>query len=164
MSAIPAIVVRGHRVASGAGGDPRFPEGTLRLQFPVFAALGLKLDGFHPGTVNVSIDPWRYRIVRPRLTLRGVKWHPAMPAEDFSFFDVRVCLRAGAGGTAAGLIYLPHQETKPEHFQPPDVLELLLPYLADLAYGSELRLEAPPEQMLFDRVTRSAESSRGTES
>lgn len=144
---IPATIVQGHRVASGLNGNPRFPGGTVRMQLPFFLALGLDLGGFYPGTLNVSIAPLGYRVVRPRHTFRGVKWHPTEPAEDFSFFDVTVH-REGAP-PVSGLIYFPHPDTKPEHFQKPDVLELLLPWTEGLAYGTAIRLEAPVEQMVF---------------
>jgi hypothetical protein len=49
-----------------------------------------------------------------------------------------------------GLIYFPHPETKPEHFQKPDVLELLLPHVEGLQYGTELTLQVPLEQMLIE--------------
>lgn len=51
--------------------------------------------------------------------------------------------------TLDGLIYFPHPETKPEHFQQPDVLELLLPFITGLDYGAELRLEIPAAQMVI---------------
>ena len=54
---INGTVVRGHGVASGCAGDPRFPAGTLGLQLPIFASLGLQLDGFYHGTINVSLAP-----------------------------------------------------------------------------------------------------------
>jgi hypothetical protein len=49
----------------------------------------------------------------------------------------------------SGLIYFPHPETKPEHFQKPDVLELLLPWTAGMDYGGKLQLEVPGGQMMF---------------
>lgn len=147
MQSIEARVVQGHRVASGSNGDPRFPGGTIRMQTPHFAKLGLDLTAFHPATLNISIAPRFYQIVAPRLTFRAVKWHPAEPAEDFSFFDVRVTLPGN--DRVSGLIYHPHPETKPEHFQKADVLELLLPFLNGLRYGDAIRLETPDEQMRF---------------
>lgn len=140
--------MRGHRVASGANGDPHFPGGTLRMQAPHFLARGLDLSAFHIGTVNVSIAPRRYRVVRARHTFRAVQWHPAKPAEDFSFFACR--LSHAAAAPVAGLIYFPHPETKPEHFQQPDVLELLLPFVEGLSLGAEVRLEIPAEQMIIE--------------
>lgn len=69
-------------------------------------------------------------MLKARHTFANVKWHPTEPAEDFSFFDVRV-VRLGEP-TIAGFIYFPHPNTKPEHFQQPDVLELLLPFVEGL--------------------------------
>jgi len=142
---VSARVVEGHRVASGSNGNPRFPGGTLLMQMPYFQALGLDLSPFYRGTVNVSIAPMNYRVRKARYTFRRVKWHPTAPAEDFSFFDVRL-LRDGAE-PVAGLIYYPHPETKPEHFQRPDVLELLLPYIKGVEYGAHLTLSIPSDQM-----------------
>jgi len=145
---ITARVVQGHRVASGLNGNPRFPGGTLSMQIPHFRRLGLDLSPLYQGTLNVSIAPLQYRVAGPRYTFSKVKWHPTEPAEDFSFFDVRVLLPKGEA--VAGFIYFPHPETKPEHFQAPDVLELLLPFLKGVKYGMELSLEIPAEQMRFE--------------
>jgi hypothetical protein len=140
-------LVEGHRVASGLNGDPRFPGGTLRMQVPHFLALGLDLRSFHLGTLNVSIAPLGYQVVKAPHTFTQVKWHPTEPAEDFSFFDVRVIRPDDS--PVAGLIYFPHPDTKPEHFQQPDVLELLLPFVKGLSYGMALSLEVPTAQMIF---------------
>jgi hypothetical protein len=144
---ISARVVQGHRVASGLNGNPRFPGGTLRMQTPHFRRLGFDISQLYVGTLNVSIAPLQYRVGRPKCTFSKVKWHPTEPAEDFSFFDVRVKLPAGEA--VDGFIYYPHPETKPEHFQAPDVLELLLPFLKGIKYGMELSLEIPAGQMTF---------------
>jgi CTP-dependent riboflavin kinase len=144
---IPARVVQGHRVASGLNENPRFPGGTLRMQIPFFRRLGFDITPLYRGTLNVSIAPLQYRVARPRCTFSKVKWHPIEPAEDFSFFDVRVLVPEGE--MVDGFIYYPHPETKPEHFQAPDVLELLLPFLNGIKYGMELSLEIPSEQMTF---------------
>lgn len=140
-----ARVVRGHGVASGRNGDPRFPGGTVAMQRPHFLARGLDLSALHPGTINVSIAPRAWRLRTPRHTFRAVRWHPVEPAEDFSFADVH--LRRPGEPPLAGWIYHPHPETKPEHFQTPDVLELLLPLVPGLAYGDALVLAAPADQV-----------------
>ena len=147
---IPATIVQGHRVASGLNGNPKFPGGTVRMQLPLFAALGLDLSTVYPGTLNVSIEPFTYRVGNPKLTFRDVKWHPTEPAEDFSFFDVTV--HRENRPPLAGLIYCPHPDTKPTHFQKPDVLELLLPWTKGLSYGNDIILEVPGEQMSFTRA------------
>ena len=140
-----AKIVPGHQVASGGNRDPRFPGGTIRMQIPPFLKHGLDLSPFHPGTVNVSILPLSYQILEPAATLRNVKWHPTEPAEDFSFLDVE--LDAGNGRWIRGYIYHPHPETKPEHFQKPDVLELLLPFVSGLEYGAMIQLKTRIEQI-----------------
>ncbi|MBX7211107.1 MAG: hypothetical protein K1X78_22565 [Verrucomicrobiaceae bacterium] len=145
---ITATIVPGHRVASGLNGDPRFPGGTIRLQMPAFLKHGIDLGSFHPGTLNVSTAPFRHRVLRARHTVRQLKWHPVEPPEDFSFFDVTVHRTDAA--PVSGWIYLPHPDTKPAHFQRPDVLELLLPWMDDVAYGSAVRLEVPADQMAFE--------------
>ena len=142
-------IVQGHQVASGLNQNPRFPGGTLRMQAPHFLTLGFDFGAFYLGTVNVSIAPHSYRVVKARDTFRNVKWHPTEPAEDFSFFDFR--LLRSSGPAIAGSIYYPHPETKPEHFQPPDTLELLLPFVNDLRYGMALSLEIPTAQMIIER-------------
>jgi hypothetical protein len=147
-SQIPAIVVRGHRVASGMNGDARFPGGTIQMQAPHFLERGLDLSAYHSATLNVSIAPWRYRVGRARHTFSAVKWHPTEPAEDFSFFDVLVAVDGAA--PTAGLIYFPHPATKPEHFQQPNVLELLLPWIDGIDYSKKVTLKVPADQMEFE--------------
>lgn len=146
---IPATIVQGHRVASGLNGNPKFPGGTLRMQLPYFTALGLDLSAFYPGTLNVSIAPLSYRVLKPRHTFRALKWHPEDPAEDFSFFDLTV--HRSDGAPVSGWIYFPHPDTKPTHFQKPNVLELLLPWTEGLGYGDQIHLEVPDDQMVFER-------------
>ena len=148
---VAARIVPGHRVASGLNANPRFPGGTLLMQAPVFRALGFDLAVYHQGTMNVSIAPLRYRVVKAPTTFRQVKWHPTEPAEDFSFFDVQLTLADTP--PVAGKIYYPHPDTKPEHFQQPDVLELLLPYVEGLNYGDEVDLRIPAEQMILETPT-----------
>ena len=138
-------IVQGHRVASGLNGDAAFPGGTLRMQTPYFKRLGLDLAPYYTGTLNVSIAPRRYKVVRAPWTFPLVKWHPTDPAETFSFFRVwRVLL---GGGRVAGLVYYPHPETKPKNFQPDDMLELLFPKMDDVAYGTTLTLDVDPGEL-----------------
>ena len=146
-----ARVLQGHRVASGLNGNPRFPGGTLKMQEPFFRELGVDLAHFYPGTINASIAPKRYEVRQARHTFRNVKWHPVEPAEDFSFFDLRL-LRPGLA-PLEGFVYFPHPETKPEHFQSPDILELLLPHVEGLHYGMELTLQVPFQQIVVEETT-----------
>ncbi len=141
-----AIVQPGHGVASGRNADPRFPGGTIKMQFPFFEKLGLNLSEFFPGTLNLSIAPNTYKILQPFKTFRQVKWHPTEPAEDFSFFH---CTLEVNGAQYSALIYYPHPDTKPEHFQPADILEVLAPKIENLAYGDEVLLTVIAEELRF---------------
>jgi hypothetical protein len=142
-------VVTGHGVASGQARDPRFPDGTLALQWPYFEAVdGLPLDGLHRATVNVATDPWRVRVIAPRWTVRDLQWHPEVPAETFSFVPCRAII--GEGKPVDGLVYLPHPETKPDHHQPDDVVELLLPRRPEVHTGAVVRLDLPATQVRVD--------------
>jgi hypothetical protein len=145
MPSVSATIVPGYQVASGANANPRFPGGTLRMQLPFFSALGLDLSAYHLATLNLSIAPVRYQVVAPRLTFRKVKWHPTELAEDFSFFDCK--LHMPSREPVPALIYYPHPDTKPEHFQPDELLEVLAPFIEGISYGMRLMLEVPEEQM-----------------
>ena len=144
---IPGVVVRGHGVASGRAGDPRFPDGTIAMQVPFFRALGLDLAGFHPGTMNVDCAPRSFRPGPGARTFERVKWHPEMPAETFSFARATL-VRDGARVPA--WIYWPHPETKPEHFQPGGVAEVIAPLVPGLAYGDRVALETTPDQAVWN--------------
>ena len=141
-------VVAGHGVASGRAGDPRFPDGTLGLQWPYFEELGLDLDGIFRGTVNVSVKPLTPRPINAMHTFRKVKWHPDCPAEDFSFFAIQI--RVGVSDFKDGYIYWPHPETKPEHFQDPHVVEILAPRLEGVEVGMSAQLSYDAECLAFE--------------
>ncbi|MGD1904084.1 MAG: hypothetical protein ACFB9N_17805 [Geitlerinemataceae cyanobacterium] len=161
-TAIEATLARGHRVASGLGGDRRFPDGTLALQFPHFAPhfanRGVDLSGFYRGTLNLSISPWRYTVRSPKVTVRDLRWSSVSPPEDFSFFDCRLTVKKHRDRvepqTVAGLIYYPHPETKPEHFQADDILEVLAPRIDGLDYGDRVELAVRDRQMTFAKLDR----------
>ena len=145
---VVAHVVPGYQVASGLNLNPKFPGGTLRMQAPFFLERGFDIGAFHVGTVNISLAPFSFRVEQSARTFRNVKWHPTEPAEDFSFFNVRLVQIDGS--YVEGYIYYPHPETKPEHFQKSDVLELLLPFVKGLHYGQALKLEIPNAQMTIE--------------
>ena len=108
MKRFTATIIQGHRVASGLNGNPAFPGGTLRMQAPFFKARGLDLAPYYPGTLNVAIAPFRYRVVHAPWTFPLVKWHPVDPAETFSFFHVWRVLTA-AGLRASSTIRTPRR-------------------------------------------------------
>ncbi|HEY9849813.1 MAG TPA: hypothetical protein V6D28_10165 [Leptolyngbyaceae cyanobacterium] len=145
---IKGWVKKGYGVASGQGKDPRFPNGTIEMQKPLFQELGLDLSNYFSGTINISIAPHQYQIKQPKYTFRNLKWTPAQPAEDFSFCDCQILLNNEK--SQSGLIYYPHPETKPEHFQTPDTLEIMTSFINDLRYGDELIITVDRQQINID--------------
>lgn len=124
-------------MASGTGEDRRYPAGTLQMQRPFFAALGLDLAPFYDGTLNIDIAPRTFALAKPTHTFRRVTWTDLHPPEDFSFSRCRVKHR---GVDYVGWVYTPHPETKAAHFQPPTMLEIIAPRVEGVSYGDEVEL------------------------
>ncbi len=138
-------VISGHRVASGQTSKSPYPAGTIEMQTPYFAALGVDLTPFYPGTLNVSIAPHRFDL-RPQITLHQVKWSPDHAAESFSFIPIHLIWQQR---TFSGLVYYPRPETKINHFQDPSVLELLLPLIPGIGYGDRVSLTAAASDLII---------------
>ena len=147
---VQGTLQKGHQVASGQNNDPQFPGGTLRMQQAAFAQRGLDLSPYFPGTLNLSIHPHTYIIHQSLHTFHTVKWANYLPAEDFSFFDCRLILKGHP--PINGLVYYPHPDTKPMHFQSPNTLELLMPFIDGLNYGDTLLLELDSQQITIKSV------------
>lgn len=141
---VPGIVRRGHGVASGQVADSPYPAGTIALQTPAFACRGLDLSGYYPATLNVDTAPHRITVVHPAWQFERVKWTDLHPPETFSFAHVRLTFE---GHTHEALLYLPHPETKAQHFQPETMVELLAPFLSGITYGSTIWLAFDTEEV-----------------
>ncbi len=144
---VKGVVHKGYEVASGKSGGSRFPQGTIAMQKPFFREQGLNLDAYFMGTINLAIAPLKYKIKQAKYTFKNIKWSPHDPAEDFSFFDCRILISPTR--IFNGLIYYPHPETKPEHFQATDILEIITPLISGLSYGDKLLLEVDGQQINF---------------
>ena len=88
-------------------------------------------------------------MVAPWWLLRGLQWHPDVPAEDIALVPCRAAV--GQGPTLEGLLYWPDPATKPDHHQPADVLELLLPRVTTAHEGAVVRLDLPASQVEITR-------------
>jgi len=144
---LKGVVKKGYRVASGSSVNPRFPEGTIAMQKNYFRERGLNLDEYFLGTINLSISPHQYKIKNAKYTFKNIKWSEKDPAEHFSFLDCRILIDSTE--RLDGLIYYPHPETKPEHFQSPDILEIITSFIHGLRYGDELTIEIDSQQMVI---------------
>lgn len=145
------IVVQGHGIASGRAEDSPYPAGSVTMQRPYFKAQGLDLQGIYAGTVNISIAPAMFSLIHPTYTFRNVRWTEIIPPEDFSFAH---CQLTCAGKTYRGWVYYPHPDTKPDHFQSPSTMELLLPWVDGLEVGAAVTVRVKIEEIeIFSEET-----------
>ena len=133
---VKGILVEGHRVASAP--SDIYPYGTLEKQKPYFKALGLDLEDFYNGTLNISIRPYRFEMKNPEFTFERVAWTDLHPPETFSFSRCAVIYE---GKRYTGWVYYPHPETKERHFQDPSMVEVLTTYIPGIQYGDEIEIE-----------------------
>ena len=138
------VVIKGHQVASGSAKDSPYPDGSIPLQIPFFKALGLDLSECFPGTLNIAITPSRFEILHPSHKFEQVQWIAGFNAETFSFADCQLWFK---GKVWSGFIYYPHPETKTQHFHNDEVLEVICPPIANIAYGDKVRIEYLPRQL-----------------
>lgn len=139
---VSGIVVKGHRVASEPSKE--YPYGSLERQKPFFKAGGLDLERFFLGTLNISIAPLQFKMMKPAYTFRQIAWTDLHPPEDFSFSPCRARFQ---GREYEGYIYYPHPETKIRHFQDPSLIEVLAEFIPHLTYGGRVDLLLDPEEI-----------------
>jgi hypothetical protein len=133
---VRGTVIEGHRVASEPSSD--YPYSTLEKQKPYFKALGLDLEYFYNGTLNVSIFPNTFEMSNPEFTFERVEWTDLHPPETFSFSK---CTVTFVGRRYAGWVYYPHPETKIRNFQQPSMIEILAEYIPGIHYGDKVEIE-----------------------
>lgn len=142
---IPAVLVRGHGVASGRSTTSPYPGGTIALQLPFFADLGLDLLHCWPGTLNLSVAPLELRLRDPDHRFPLVHWTDHHPPETFSFW--RIELRSPNDGVVDAWIYQPDPATKIRHNQPLCVVEVLAPRLKGISPDAPLQLRDPSNRI-----------------
>ena len=128
----------GHGVASGISNESPYSDGTIRMQTPVFMALGLDLTNCYFGTLNVDFSPLEVSLSNPDHLFEKVRWTELHPPETFSFWSVQI--KAREAEVVGGWIYYPHPETKQRHWQPPTTLELIAPRLTGVNEGCTIHL------------------------
>lgn len=143
-STVPGKVAEGYQVASGQTEKSPYPEGALAMQLPHFLDRGFDLRSYFLGTLNVAISPYQFRMVQPEITLEQVAWTDAHDPETFSFSRCRL---SWMDETYEGWIYYPHPETKPMHFQQPEMIEVLMPKIEGLGYGDRVELSVLSDEV-----------------
>ncbi|MDJ0508279.1 MAG: hypothetical protein QNJ64_03325 [Crocosphaera sp.] len=141
---VQGIIVKGHRVASGMAQNSPYPRGTIEMQTPHFKRLGLDISPFFPGTLNINIRPYQFKVHHPKYTFENLQWNEKSPPETFSFSPCQVIYE---DREYTGLVYYPHPETKPDHFQDNSTLEILTPALDSIEYGHLIQLILNPQEI-----------------
>ena len=137
-SGITGQVVKGHGVASGQAVDSPYPSGTIAMQSPYFAELGLDLSDCWPGTINVCFAPCEIQMSQPDHCFSMVFWTDRHPPETFSFW--RIDVTGPDQQTHQGWIYRPDPETKQAHWQSPSIVEVICPKLPGITSNAKLTL------------------------
>ena len=138
---IRGVLVSGHGVASGRSTSSPYPGGTIALQQPFFADLGLDLSDCWPGTLNLSVAPLELRLRDPDHRFPLVHWTDRHPPETFSFWSIE--LQGPDDGVVDAWIYQPDPATKIRHSQPLSVVEVLAPRLEGISPGVSLQFRDP---------------------
>jgi len=144
MHAYKAIVTEGHGVASGRAEDSPYPDSSIKMQTPYFKDKGIDLDSYYAATLNLSVAPYTFKMVKPEFTVNSVDWAEGFPAEDFSFSKCEILFD---GKTYGGLVYYPHPETKIGHFHSQSLIEVITQYIPDIEYGNEVELKINEEEI-----------------
>lgn len=139
---ISGRVIKGHGVASGPSRD--YPYGSLDRQIPYFKAAGLDLGRFFRGTLNISIEPATFKLVKPVFTFRQIAWTDLHPPEDFSFSPCSVRLPAETDWHD-GYVYYPHPETKIRNYQTPSIIEVITVKIPGIQFGTIVCLSLDPD-------------------
>jgi len=128
------------------GNDPRYPDGTIRLQLPHFKKGGLDLTAFFEGTLNLDISPLTFQIKQPNFTFQTVAWSPFIPPENFFFFQASLLVKEIRYPC---FIYMPDPATKTDHAQPAHMLEVMAEKIENVTYGDEVSLDVAEEALIF---------------
>lgn len=141
---IAGTVVAGHGVASGRAAVSPYPSGSIQLQPPFFLQAGIDLAPYFSGTLNVDVAPClahdlaRYAKEQGHVIFDGrLRWFGDI---EERFVLSKITVTAGAR-EYCGLWYYPDPATKPAHRQRDTVVELLLPFIAEVASRDVLAIQ-----------------------
>ena len=95
-------------------------------------------------TINVSVEPLFFRLLKPDYTFTDVKWTDSYPPETFSFAR---CSLKFEGRAYPSWIYYPHPETKMSHFHSPSLIEIITEPVENISYGSKVDIAYDPRSV-----------------
>ena len=136
----------GHKVASGQAANNPYPSGTIKMQKPFFKALGLDLDSFYEGTLNISIAPYTFVVKSPELMFPSVEWTTKHPPENFSFSRCKVVFN---DTEYSAWVYYPDPSTKKAHFQNPSIIEIIAPLIPNIKKDAKVKVALNTNEILL---------------
>lgn len=134
--------------------DAYYPEGTIKTQAPYLKERGFDIEkhfdkagGIFWGTVNLDIGQSLNGIKVPDYSFEGVQWAKNFITgevlervkENFSLLKAWVRTSAN-DNLVEGLIYYPHQETRPGSTKGRPHVEWVGPEVESVEYGDEVEL------------------------
>lgn len=142
MKQINGLLTRGHQVASRPSKD--YPYGTIEKQKPYFKNLGLDLETYFNGTLNISISPLTFQVFKPEFTFENVTWTDLHPPETFSFSRCNLIFK---NVIYKSWVYYPHPETKKNHFQGSFIMEVISTKIPEIQYGDGVFVEINEDEI-----------------
>lgn len=143
---IKVPIIKGYQVASGLSKNSPYEKGTIELQKPFFKKLGLDLDDYYNGTLNLNISPYKFVCVKSNLIFKNIKWHNDFSAETFSFSKCKIFFN---NSSFNALVYYPHKETKIRHTHKDTTIEIISTFINNLNYGDFLEVELNIKEVLL---------------
>ncbi|WP_342806656.1 hypothetical protein [Alteromonas sp. M12] len=144
---ISGVVVQGHQVASGKGAGSPYPAGTIEMQRPFFKHLGLDISECFDGTLNVQLPVCAFRILKPTFCFENLHWAKGFNQETFSLVKCQIKFQVQQFDA---WVYYPHPETKTQHFQQQNIIEILAPPIVNIHYGDNVTLMFNSDTIEFD--------------
>ena len=108
------------------------------MQKEHFKKRGLSLDNFHLATLNLSIIPYFFEIIKADYTFNNVKWTDTYPSENFSFVKCKIKYD---NKDYDALIYYPHLDTKITHLHKKSTIEVISEYIPNVKYQDHFILK-----------------------
>ena len=136
---IGGTIIRGHQVASGLASDCPWPGGSIARQLPLMAKLGVPVGSFFAGTLNVALDSESVMYPEDAEFDFVLDWrHPDKPTH-FWLHALRLGFneREYLGWSYRKMYPLGYVSLHP---QPPNVIEVLAPFIPGISYGSRVQL------------------------
>jgi hypothetical protein len=133
---LSGTIIRGFQSASGQRHEEK-GKGTIGIQKPFFKEAGVeRVDSWFEGTLNVSIDPKEFKIIKPDYIVTA-EWQPGT-TETFWLVNVEIKYE---GALYPAYVYYPCPSVVKAH--PDTLVEVLAEKIEGIKYGEDISLRMP---------------------